>query len=73
LIYSSTGAAYRGVSVGKTDKGGSPVLQGHKDLMLRMWRDAGKREKKSPREVVKTRDSGLARRPVTQETKTGGY
>ena len=28
LIYSSTGTAYEGGSEGKTDEGGSPVVQG---------------------------------------------
>ena len=51
--------------MGKIDKGGLPVVQGHKDCTLGMWRDAGKRKRKNLREVAKVRDLGSARRLVT--------
>jgi hypothetical protein len=49
LIYSSTGAAYKGGSEGKTNEGGSPVVQGEKDRTPRTWRDTGEMERVGPR------------------------
>jgi hypothetical protein len=73
LNYSSTGTAYKGGSEGKTDKGGSPVVQGQKDRSLRMRRDMGEMRREGPGEVSDTRDSGTARRSVTQSVKARGY
>jgi hypothetical protein len=73
LNYSSTGTAYKGGSEGKTDKGGSPVVQGQKDRLPRMRRDTGETRREGPREVSDTRDSGTAGRSVTRSVKVRGY
>jgi hypothetical protein len=66
VIYSSTGAAYKGGSEGKTNKGGSLVVQGWKDRSLGMRRDTGEMRREGPREVSDMGDSGTARGLVTQ-------
>jgi hypothetical protein len=57
LIYSSTGAAYKGGSEGKTDKGGSLVVQGQKDRSLETRGDTGKTRRDRARERFLTRET----------------
>ena len=73
VIYSSTGMAYKGGSEGKTDKGGSPVVQGRKDSSPGMRRDVGEMRREGPKEVPDSGDSGSARGSVTQLAKIKGY
>jgi hypothetical protein len=73
LIYSSTGAAYKGGSEGKTDKGGSPVVQGRKDRSLETRGDTGETRREGPREISNMGDSGMARGSVTRSAKARGY
>jgi hypothetical protein len=73
VIYSSTGAAYKGGSEGKTNKGGSPVVQGWKDRSLGMRRDTGEMRREGLREVSDTGDSGTARGLVMRSAKARGY
>jgi hypothetical protein len=65
--------AYKGGSEGKTDKGGSPVVQGRKDRSPRTRRDTGETRREGLGEVSDTRDSGAARRSVTRSAKARGY
>ena len=73
VIYSSTGTAYEGGSEGKTEKGGSPVVQGRKDSSPGTRRDAGETRRESPKEVPDLGDSGLARGSVTRLVKVKRY
>jgi hypothetical protein len=72
VIYSSTGMAYKGGSEGKTDKGGSLVVQGWKDRSLETRRDTGETRREGPREVSDMGDSGMARGSVTRLAKARG-
>ena len=72
--------AYEGGSEGKTEKGGSPVVQGWKDSLLGtrrdvggMRRDAGEMRRDGPKEVPDSGDSGSARGLVTRSVKIKGY
>ena len=65
VIYSSTGTAYEGGSEGKTEMGGSPVVQGRKDRSLRTRRDMGETKREGPGKVSDTRESGTTRRSAT--------
>jgi hypothetical protein len=73
LIYSSTGMAYKGGSEGKTDKGGSPVMQGRKDSSLGTRRDAGETRREGPKEVPDSGDLRSARGSVTRSAKMKRY
>ena len=73
VIYSSTGMAYKGGSEGKTDKGGSLVVQGRKDHSPGMRRNMGETRREGLREISDSGDSGSARGSVTQSVKTRGY
>ena len=57
--------AYKGGSEGKTDKGGSLVVQGQKDCLPGTRKDTGKTRREGPREVSDSGDSGSARGSVT--------
>ena len=55
----------KGGSEGKISKGGSPVLQGWKDRLLKTRRDTGETRREGLREVSDLGDLGMARRLVT--------
>ena len=73
LICSSTGTAYEGGSEGKTEKGGSPVVQGRKDSLPGTRRDADKTRREGPKEIPDSGDSGSARGAVTRSAKVKRY
>ena len=73
LIYSSTGTAYEGGSEGKTEKGGSLVVQGRKDSSTGTRRDVSEMRRESPKEIPDSGDSGLARGAVTRSAKVKRY
>ena len=63
--------AYKGGSEGKTDKGGSPVVQGRKDCSLGTRRDTDEM-REGLREVSDTGDLGTARGSVMGLAKARG-
>ena len=73
IIYSSTGTAYEGGSEGKTDEGGSPVVQGWKDSSSGTRRDVGETRREGPKEVPDSGDSRSAWGSVTRSAKVKRY
>ena len=73
VIYSSTGTAYEGGSEGKTEKGGSLVVQGQKDSSSGTRRDTGEMRRESPKEIPDSGDLGSARGAVTRSAKVKRY